>query len=145
MAKPRLTAPILLGVVTVLALVMLTGGDRDKERNEEAMRQTFEVGAVYHAGDGGSGLVEISYLDRSGSAAPVVLEVLGMAEPFQKAFPDSSRFVETVPFSGPPQNGWKAHPVIFKVDHPELGSVELKTEVHAPGQPAPPVVYSAGP
>lgn len=138
MAKPRLTAPILLGVVTVFALILLTSGDREKEAAIESMRQTFHVEAIYYPN---SEQIEVSYLDRSAQTDSVVLEVLGMVQPYQKEF-SGSQFIEMVEFGNPPQNGWKAHPIVFKATHSEFGNIQIKTEVHLPGEAAPSVIYT---
>ncbi len=129
----RFTAPIFLGLITVLALVFLTSGTADKD----VLRQTFQVEAVYHD----SGNVEISYLDKSGKTDSVVLEVLGMAESYQKTF-SGSEFVETVPFPTQSKFGWSVNPVVFEIEHEELGHIQLKTEIHSPDEPAPRVIYS---
>ena len=133
MAK-KLGPPILLGVVTILALVLLTGGGTD-DKNE--LRQTFDVEAIYYE----SGHVEISYLDKSDKTKSVVMEILGMEESFQKKY-SSSEFIEIVPFPNPPKYGWPIHPIVFEIEHEELGHIQLKTEIHPFGDPIPPVIYS---
>ena len=133
MAK-KLGAPIMLGVFTILALVFLTGGGTD---DKEILRDTFQVDAVYYD----SGHVEISYFDKSEKTSSVVMEILGMEESFQKTFSDSE-FIEIVPFSSPPKYGWPIHPVVFEIEHKELGHIQLKTEIHPLGESIPPVIYS---
>ena len=86
----RFTAPILLGVVTVLALLFLTG---DRGGDDAALREALHVSAVYYD----TGDVEIIYDDASGNTDSVVLEILGMSESFQKKF-EGSGFTETVQF-----------------------------------------------
>ena len=133
MAK-RLGPPIILGVITVLALVFLTGGGTD---DKDILRQTFQVEAIYYD----SGHVEISYFDSSAKTNSVVMEILGMEESFQKTFSDSE-FIEIVPFPAPPKYGWAIHPIVLEIDHSELGHVQLKTEIHPMGESIPPVIYS---
>ena len=133
MAK-RLGPPILLGVITILALVFLTGGGTD---DKEILRQTFQIEAIYYD----SGHVEISYFDKSEKTNSVVLEILGMEESFQKKFSDSE-FIEIVPFPNTPKYGWAIHPVVLEVEHEELGHIQLKTEIHPLGEPIPTVIYS---
>jgi len=133
MAK-KLGPPIFLGVFTVLAIVFLTGGASD---DNDILRQTFQVDAIYYD----SGHVEISYVDKSGQTDLVIMEVLGMDESFQKSFL-GSQFVEIVQFPNVPKYGWAIHPIVLEIDHLELGHIQLKTEIHAPGQPIPPVIYS---
>lgn len=133
MAK-KLGPPILLGVITILALVFLTGGGTD---DKEVLRQTLQIEAIYYD----SGHVEISYFDKSEKTNSVVLEILGMEESFQKTFYESE-FIEIVPFPHIPKYGWAIHPVVLEVEHEELGHVQLKTEIHPLGEPVPPVIYS---
>ena len=130
----RLGAPIFLGAFTVLAILLLTSaGPGDKD----AYRQTFDVAAVYYD----TGHVEVSFSDRSGQTESVVMEILGMEETFQKSFSEHE-FVEIVPFPAPPRYGWKVHPVVLEAEHPELGRVQIKTEIRPYGESPPPAIYS---
>lgn len=131
---PRLGAPILLGVVTVLALVLLTG---DRGDEDDALRETLHVSATYY----GSGDVEVKYVDDSGGTDSVVLEILGMPESFQKVF-EGSEFTEIVRFDGVPKHGWAVHPVVMEVEHDEFGHVQIKTEIRPDGDPVAPVIYA---
>ena len=133
MAK-RLGPPIVLGVITILALVFLTGGGTD---DKDILRQTFQVDATYYD----SGYVEISYFDKSAKTNSVVMEILGMEESFQKTF-SASEFIEIVPFPNTPKYGWAIHPIVLEIDHLELGHIQLKTEIHSLGDSVPPVIYS---
>ena len=132
MAK-KLGPPIFLGVFTVLAILFLTGAGTD---DKETLRQTFQFEAIYYD----SGHVEVSYLDKSDKTDSVVMEVLGMDESFQKTF-YSSEFIEIIPFPNTPKYGWAIHPIVLEIEHAELGHVQLKTEIHPLGDPAPPVIY----
>ena len=71
----------------------------------------------------------------------MVLEILGMTESFQKNY-TGSEFTERVSFSSVPQYGWKTNPVTFVVEHEEFGSIGIKTEIHAPNEPNPPIIFS---
>ncbi len=133
MAK-KLGPPIFLGVFTVLALIFLTGGGND---DKDEMRQALQVEAVYYD----SGHVEISYLDSLGQTDQAVLEILGMDDSFQKTF-QGSEFIEIVPFPNVPKYGWAIHPIVIEVDHEEFGHVQLKTEIHAVGEPIPNTIYA---
>ncbi len=128
----KLGAFISIGVITVLAIVFLAGWGTD---DKEILRQTFQINAIYYD----SGHVEISYFDKSDKTNSVVMEILGMEESFQKTFSDSE-FIEIVPF--PNLLKWERHPVVLEVYHEELGHIQLKTEIHALDEPAPPVIYS---
>jgi hypothetical protein len=130
----KVTAPILLGIVTVLAVLFLAGGGTD---DKDILRQTFAVDAIYYE----TGHVEISFFDKSSKTDSVVMEILGMDESFQKTF-SSSEFIEIVPFPNPPKYGWSAHPIVLEIDHQELGHIQLKTEIHPTDKPIPPVIYS---
>jgi len=125
---------ISLGIITVFAIVFLSGGGTD---DNDILSQTFQVDAVYYD----SGNVEISFLDTSGKTDFVIMEILGMDESFQKSF-GGSQFVETVSFPNPPKYGWAIHPIVLEIEHLEFGHVQLKTEIHPPDQPVPPVIYS---
>lgn len=127
-------ALIFLGVFTVLAIVFLGGGATD---DKDILRQTFQIDAVYHD----SSHVEISYFDKSDKTNSVIMEVLGMEESFQKSFSDSE-FIEIVPFPNEPKYGWPIHPIVFEIEHEELGHIQLKTEIHPLDESAPPVIYS---
>jgi len=133
MAK-KLGPPIFLGVFTVLAILFLTGSGTD---DKDVLRQTFQIEAIYYD----SGHVEVSYFDKSDKTNSVVMEILGMDESFQKTFFDSE-FIEIVPFPNKPKYGWAIHPIVLEIDHEELGHVQLKTEIHALGNPIPPVIYA---
>ncbi len=133
MAK-KLGPPIVLGVVTVLAILFLTGNGTD---DKDILRQTFQIDAVYYD----SGHVEISFLDKSDETTLVVMEILGMDESFQKTF-STSEFIEIVPFSNLPKYGWAVHPIVLEIDHLELGHIQLKTEIHSLDEPTPIVIYS---
>ncbi|MBI1663028.1 MAG: hypothetical protein IS860_05975 [Nitrosopumilus sp.] len=130
----KILPPIFLGVFTILALVLLTGGGTD---DKDELRQTFQVNAVYYD----TGHVEIAFLDKSGKTDSVVMEILGMEETFQKTFSESE-FIEIVPFPNEPKYGWEIHPVVLEIDHSELGHIQLKTEIHLLREPVPPVIYS---
>ena len=130
----KIVPAISLGIITVFAIIFLSGGGTD---DKDILRQTFQINAVYYD----SGHVEISFLDKSGQTENVVMEILGMDETFQKSFPDS-QFIEIVPFSDIPKYGWAIHPIVLEIDHAELGHIQLKTEIHPLGEPTPPVIYS---
>ena len=106
--------------------------------DRELYSNTFFVSAIYLQEQG---IVEISFLDNSGKTQSTVLEILGMEESFQKnhAGPE---FTERVPFSSVPQYGWKTNPVTFLVEHAEFGTIGIKTEIHAPDEPVPSIIFS---
>lgn len=133
MAK-KLGPPIVLGIITIFAIVFLSGGGTD---DKDILRQTFSVNAVYYE----SGYVEISFSDNSEKTELVVMEILGMEESFQKKYADSE-FIEIVEFSNIPKYGWAIHPVVLEVDHPELGHIQIKTEIHSLDDSPPHVIYS---
>ncbi len=121
-------------VVTGLAVLFLVAG----AGGPPDLGGTFVVDATYHEEQG---LVRISFEDTGSQSTSVTMEVLGMDETFQRYYEETS-FVEEVAFGLPPKYGWKVHPVTFVIEHPELGKVGLKTEIRAPGEPKPAVIYS---
>ena len=131
----RKIVPIIsLGIITVFAIIFLSGGGTD---DKDILRQTFQIDAIYYD----SGHVEISFLDKTGQTDLVVMEILGMDETYQKSF-SNSQFIEIVPFSNVPKYGWTVHPIVLEIDHKELGHIQLKTEIHPIGESIPPVIYS---
>jgi len=130
----KIVPAISLGIITVLAIVFLTGGGTD---DKDILRQTFQIEAIYYD----SGHVEVSYFDKSGKTNSVVMEILGMEESFQKTF-SGSEFLEIVPFPNLPKYGWPVHPVVLEIDHKEFGHIQLKTEIHPLDEPVPLVIYS---
>lgn len=134
----RFTAPITLGLFTLLALALLTSNNNDIDR--DLLDQTFQVDAVYHAD---KRHVEITYVDTSDGTELVVLEVLGLAESFQERFTDSE-FVQIVPFSDVPLYGWEVNPIVLEIDHADYGHIQLKTEIYSPESEKPRVIYSKG-
>ncbi len=142
MAK-KLGAVISLVVVTVLAILFLTGTGNG---NKEILKSTFSIEAVYFDEsnndnlDSGDGYIQITFKDKSEKTNAVVLEVLGMEKSFQKTFVDSE-FVEIISFPNTPKYGWKIHPVTLLIDHEELGKISLKTEIRPYGEPSAPIIY----
>ena len=143
MAK-KLGAPIALGVVTILAILLLTGTNNN---DKEILKSTFSIQAEYFDKsnnsnfDGENSYVQIIFKDKSEKTKAVVLEVLGMDESFQKTFVDSSEFIEIIQFPTPPKYGWEIHPVTFLIDHEEHGKVSLKTEIRPYGESPAPIIY----
>ena len=139
----KLGAVIALVVVTVLAILFLTGTGND---NKEILKSTFTIQAVYFDEgnsnnlDDGDGYIQITFKDKSEKTNAVVLEVLGMEKSFQKTFVDSE-FVEIISFPTTPKYGWEIHPVTLLIDHEELGRISLKTEIRPYGQPSAPIIY----
>jgi len=139
MAK-KLGAPIALGVITVLAILLITGNNDDNK----ILESTFTVDAVYFESKNTNlddGYIQITFKDNTLKTKAIVLEVLGMDESFQKTFLDSSEFVEIIPFPATPKYGWAIHPITLLIDHEDLGKVSLKTEVRPFGEPSAPIIY----
>ena len=76
MAK-KLGAPITLGVVTILAILFLTGTGND---DKEILKSTFSIEAVYfdENNDTNDAYIQITFKDNSEKTNAVVLEVLEM-------------------------------------------------------------------
>ncbi len=139
----KLGVPITLVIVTVLAILFLTGTGND---DKEILKLTFSIEAVYFDEsnsdnlDSGAGYIQITFKDKSEKTNAVVLEVLGMEKSFQKTFVDSE-FVEIISFPTTPKYGWEIHPVTLLIDHEELGKISLKTEIRPYGEPSAPIIY----
>jgi len=134
MAK-KIISVIFIIVVSILgALFFIESTLIDRE----LYASTFIVDAIYLED---KGIVEISFLDNSGKTQSVILEILGMAESFQKNYA-GSEFTEEVSFSSVPQYGWKTNPVIFVVEHEEFGTIGIKTEIHASDELPSPIIFS---
>ena len=140
MAK-KLGPPIALGVITILAIVLITGSGNE---DTEILKSTFLIEAVYFDESdseiAGDAYIQITFKDKSEKTNAVVLEVLGMEESFQKTFVNTE-FVEIISFPTTPKYGWEIHPVTLQIDHEELGKVSIKTEIRPNGEPAAPVIY----
>jgi len=134
MAKKILSVVSIILVSILGAIFFLESTSIDRE----LYANTFIVDAIYLEE---KGIVEISFLDNSGKTQFVILEILGMAESFQKNY-TGSKFTDEVPFSSVPQFGWKTNPVTFVVEHEEFGNVGIKTEIHAPDESSPPIIFS---
>jgi len=129
---PKIIPAVSIGVITVLAILFITGSGNN---NEDLLKQNFQVEAIYDSGN-----VEIKYQDKSRMTSSVVLEILGMSESYQKIFFESE-FTENVPFPNVPKYGWSIHPVVLNIDHEKFGVIQIKTEIHPVGEPVPPTIY----
>jgi len=134
MAKKILSVVSIIVVSTLVVIFFLESTSIDRE----LYASTFIVDAIYLEEEG---IVEISFLDNSGKTQSAVLEILGMTESFQKNY-TGSEFTERVLFSSVPQYGWKTNPVTFLIEHEEFGTIGIKTEIHAPDESSPPIIFS---
>jgi len=140
MAK-KLGAPIALGVITVFAILLITGNNTT---DKEILKSTFDLEAIYFENQIANlddSYIQITFKDNTLQTKAIVLEVLGMDDSFQKTFVDTSEFVEIIPFPTPPKYGWEIHPVTLLIDHEKLGKVSLKTEIRPLGEPPAPIIY----
>lgn len=124
-------------IVLMAAAVALAASFILPDSNEE-IRLALSLDAVY---DPENGQMTITYVDSRDSTAPVTVEVLGMPESYSKTF-SGPEFSTVVHFESTPKYGWAAHPVVVETDHQDFGSVQIKTEIHEAGQPAPRVIYA---
>ena len=134
MAK-KIISVILIIIVSILGTLFFI---ESTLIDRELYASTFIVDAIYLEDEG---IVEISFLDNSGKTQSVILEILGMAESFQKNY-TGFEFTEEVPFSSVPQYGWKTNPVTFVVVHEEFGTIGIKTEIHASNESKTPIIFS---
>lgn len=131
---PKLVPLIGITIITVLAAVLLIGGTGPADN----LSSIFLVDAIYYASDS---LVQISFEDTGGESTLIIMEVLGMAESYQRYY-ENTVFTQNVTFTLPPKFGWKVNPVTFVIEHPSLGKIGIKTEIHGPDEPKPPVIFS---
>ena len=138
MAK-KLGAPIALGVITILAIALITGSN---DTDDDLLNSTFSINATYfpNLDNPQDAHVYISFKDKSEKTNAVILEVLGMEESYQKTFL-SSEFEENILFPNPPKYGWEIHPVTMLVDHQDLGQVSIKTEIRPSGENPASIIY----
>lgn len=134
MAK-KIIPIISIVLVSVLAAIFFL---ESSSIDRELYSNTFTVSAIYLQEQG---YVEISFLDNSGKTQSTVLEILGMEESFHKNYV-GPEFTEKIPFSSVPQYGWKTNPVTFVVEHVDFGTIGIKTEIHAPEEPVPTIIFS---
>ena len=128
----KILPAISFGVITVFAILFLTGAGNDKN---ELFSETFEIDALYQ-----DGTVNITFSDTSQKTSSVVMEILGMDETFQKSY-TGFEFTESVPINIP-KYGWAIHPIVLEIEHSEFGHIQLKTEIHESGQPTPSIIFS---
>jgi hypothetical protein len=134
MAKKLISVISIVLVSVFAALFLIESFSVDRE----LYSSTFTVDAIYLEEEG---VVEISFSDNSDKTESITLEILGMAESFQKKHV-GSEFTERVPFSSVPQYGWKTNPVTFVIEHEEFGAIGIKTEIHASDEPPTPIIFS---
>ena len=134
MAKKLISVISIVLVSVFAALFLIESFSVDRE----LYSSTFTVDAIYLEEEG---VVEISFSDNSDKTESITLEILGMAESFQKKYV-GSEFTERVPFSSVPQYGWKTNPVTFVIEHEEFGAIGIKTEIHASDEPPTPIIFS---
>lgn len=132
----RKIVPLLSVVILSLLVVVFfyDVGTIDKKKLED----NFSIDALYNED---TGVVEIIYKDKMQKTNSATLEILGMANSFQKTFYQSD-FVEYVKFGGTPKYGWQIHPVTILVEHAEFGKIGIKTEIHAPNDQVPGIIFS---
>jgi len=133
--KTKIIPLVLISFVSILFVIFFV---ESNSIDRELFASTFIVDAIYLEDEG---FVEVTFLDKSGKTQSVVLEILGMSESFQKIFV-GSEFTERILFSSEPQYGWKINPVTFVVEHEEFGKVGIKTEIHAPDESSPQIIFS---
>lgn len=133
---PKKIFPLLsvLALSSLAILFLITAESPDNQR----LRESFSIDATYYPEEQ---YTEIIFADKTQKTSSVIMEILGMEESYQKTF-DNYQFVEHVLFSEPPKYGWSIHPIVLKINHPDFGTIELKTEIHSVGESAPPVIFS---
>ena len=138
----KIFAAIAVAALFVTAGVVLTSFESDSQDVVDMMRENISIDAIYY---GTQNKVVITYNDLTGAHTPVFVEVLGLAESYRESF-EGPQFETAIGFASAPKYGWSIHPIIVDVlDHPEFGSIQLKTEVHQPGEPEPRTIYVKNP
>ncbi len=107
-----------------------------EDENTTDLADVFLFDATY---DGRFGAVTITFTDKTAKTTATTLEILGLSQSYHRTFAGPS-FIETVQLGDPPGLGWAAHPVTISAEHPEFGTVMLKTEIHTSDQEAPDVI-----
>lgn len=122
-------------ILSFLALLFLITAESP---DNQIFRESFSIDATYYPE---GQYAEIVFSDNTQKTSSVIMEILGMDESYQKTF-DDYQFVERVSFSEPSKYGWSIHPIVLKINHPDFGTVEIKTEIHSVGEDAPPIIFS---
>ena len=119
-----------------------------------AMSQTFVVEAKYKPS---KGVISLYYEDQSKMTDKLIIEIWGLPQTYHKEFEcDIGALAEnakhenvcpdfvsaTIKLDFIPKYGWESIPVVFTVDHKELGKISIKTEIYESGDPKPRVIYS---
>jgi len=135
--KQKIIAIIFLIAVGIIGIFFLSSPSVDVD----VLSETFFIDAIFYESEG---FVEIIFKDNSQKTSYVILEILGMETSYQKIFSDSE-FVERVEFLLAPSKGWILHPITLVIIHDELGSISMKTEIHASNETKPAIIYGQGP
>ncbi|MDI1495653.1 MAG: putative exported protein [Cenarchaeum symbiont of Oopsacas minuta] len=120
--------------ITVIIIIIIQFGADTPEYND-----AFVFDAVFYPK---LGTLKVSFNDTTSGASNVTLQILGLDEVFTREYFGTS-FEESIEFDREPRYGWKAHPVIVRFDHSQLGNVGIKTEAHNDGDTAPKLVYES--
>ena len=129
----------IIGVASIIAIVAIVMSvTSDSALDESIISQTIFVDAVYEPKNK---IVRITYNDNSEMTNLITLEVLGMEKTFHKEFSQSS-LVETIEINFEPKYGWSTTPVVFSINHDEIGKIGLKTEIYEQGESKPRIIYS---
>ena len=134
MASLKLAFVMVAIAVIAATIIVITPQDSP---DSQMMRAMIHLDAVYHPDTGN---VTISYADDTGADVIVSLEMLGLPESYRKEFA-GPKFEAVVWFEAEPKYGWAIHPVVAYVEHPEFGSLQIKTEVYQAGMAVPRTIY----
>ena len=107
-------------------------------KNSEKYSGIFHLDATFYKE---KQYVEIKFNDSTQKTTKMVLEIQGMEQSFQKTFAGSN-FTTQVPFDNVPKYGWKTMPVTILIEHPELGNVGVKTDIHNQNEQASKTIFS---
>ena len=124
--------------ITIITLFAIFFFVNTSSIEKDVLSETFFVNAIYQEN---TGIIEITFEDKSQKTSFVTLEILGMSNSYQKLF-EGSAFTEKVTFGKPPKHGWQVHPITLIIEHSEFGKIGVKTEIYEKNDPNPSVIFS---
>ena len=106
------------------------------DEDDVDLQESFDLEAIY---DPGFGVVTVTFVDNTRGTTDTTLEILGLPVSYQRTY-SGHTFVESIQFGSSPGLGWEAHPVTVAAQHPELGTVIVKTEIYEQGGERPEII-----
>jgi tRNA(Phe) wybutosine-synthesizing methylase Tyw3 len=133
---------IIISIIIIIGIVgnilVISSDYSTSSAKKELFAKNFLVDGTY---DKETGVITINFEDKSEKTDKVIIEVLGMAESYQKTF-ETSSFTDTIYYGEQPEFGWQVHPIVLIIEHQEFGTIDLKTEIHEQGEAPPAIIYN---